>query len=376
MATVDPGTLSDEEFEKHLINGDTFAIPEEEEQKEDTTDTVDNDEVESKSEENNSDIDQNTTEETKKEESSVDNPDTSDDLPDNAGKEPSDDQKATSTDNAEDTEPDYKAIHEKIFTPFKASGKLVTVKTPEEAIQLMQKGVHFNSEMQKLAPQKRIIAMLQNHELLDEGKLSNLISLSKKDPAAIKQLIKESGIDPLDIDTLPDQTAPANYSVSDKQVAWQNALDEYKSFEAGQETLKDISTNWDDQSIQVLSSNPEFLQRIHEQRETGVYQMIVAEMDRLRAVGQLPATAPFLQGYKTVGDMLEASGGFASLVPAPKNTSPQTRKPVASRPASVPKAVGDSGAKAAASTRTTTSRSGAHLVDFANVSDADLDQFL
>ena len=32
-------------------------------------------------------------------------------------------------------------------------------------------------------------------------KICNLIDISKKDPKAIAQLIKESGIDPLDIDT-------------------------------------------------------------------------------------------------------------------------------------------------------------------------------
>lgn len=276
----------------------------------------------------------------------------------------------------ESTEPDYKAIHAKLFTPFKASGKLVTVKTPEEALALMQKGVHFNAEMQKLAPQRRIIAMLENHQLLDETALSKLISLSKKDPAAIKQLVKEAGIDPLDIDAIPEAPAPVNYSVTDQQVAWKSALENMRSLEGGNETLAALQSGWDDASLGQLYQNPEVLDTIHAQRASGVYGLITAEMDRQRAIGQMPATVPFLQGYKAVGDMLQANGGFSSLVPATA-VQAQPRVPLATKPRTVPTAASDARAKAAAPTRTTPARPAVSAIkDFADVSDEQLAKLL
>ena len=96
---------------------------------------------------------------------------------------------------------DYEAFYKKVMAPFKANGKMITLRSPEEAIQLMQQGANFTKKMQAIAPHRKLLIMLENNGLLDESKINYLIDLDKKNPEAIKKLVKDAGIDPKDIDT-------------------------------------------------------------------------------------------------------------------------------------------------------------------------------
>lgn len=203
---------------------------------------------------------------------------------------------------------DYKKFYEKIMTPFKANGKLITLKTPEEAIQLMQMGANYTRKMQAIAPYKKTLLMLENNNLLDENKLSFLIDLDKKDPEAIKKLIKDAGIDPMDIDTSTEpQYKEGSHKVSNEEAAFMTVLDDLKQSQDGMQTIKEINSNWDDASKNILWSSPDIMRTIHQQRENGVYQLIVDEMERQRTLGNISPETPFLVAYKQIGDALVAN---------------------------------------------------------------------
>ena len=71
--------------------------------------------------------------------------------------------------------------------------------------------------------------MLEKEGLLDQNKLNNLIDLSKKEPKAIAQLLKDSGIDPLDIDTAEEVSyKPTDYGVTDKEFQLNQVIDDIK----------------------------------------------------------------------------------------------------------------------------------------------------
>ena len=214
---------------------------------------------------------------------------------------------------------DYQKAYEAIMAPFKANGKMMQVKSPEEAIQLMQMGANYTRKMQELQPQRKTLLLLENNGLLDEGKLSYLIDLSKGNPEAIKKLIKESNFDVFNTDFDKESTYQGgNHTVTDEEVNFRTVLDELNSNPVGKETLSVISSTWDQASKEVLWSNPEVMVTINAQRESGIYGRIVAEMDRRRTFGQIQPGTPFLHAYKAVGDDLQNSGAFADLVkPAP-----------------------------------------------------------
>lgn len=239
------------------------------------------------------------------------------------------------------TEPDYKAIHDKVMAPFVANGKTMQVKSAEEAIQLMQMGANYTRKMQELAPHRKTLLMLENNGLMDADKLAFAIDVMKGDPAAIQKLLKDAKVDVMNIDTEAESTYQGgNHSVTDDEVNFRTIADDLASTAVGKETLA-VMNGWDQASKEVLWKQPEVMTAIHAQRESGVYARIVAEIDRRKTFGQIQLGVPFLAAYKQVGDELQNAGAFADLVPvkAPpvENKQPLVTKPVTKTPVVDPK---------------------------------------
>lgn len=205
----------------------------------------------------------------------------------------------------------YKEGYEKLMAPFKANGKVITPRSPEEAISLMQMGANYTRKMQELKPYRKVMLMLQNNGLMDEEKLSFLIDLDKKNPEAIKKLLKDSGTDPLDFN--PEEEINyqgGNYRVTDTEADFATEIDDLKSTQEGQATLGVISSTWDAASKDALYQNRGLLHTIHEQRENGIYDIIANEVNRLQVLGQIPVGTPFIQAYNHVGNLLAQQGAF------------------------------------------------------------------
>lgn len=219
---------------------------------------------------------------------------------------------------------DYKAGYERLMAPFKANGKMITPQSPEEAISLMQMGANYTRKMQALQPYRKVMLMLENNGLMDEDKLSYLIDLDKKNPEAIRKLLKDSGTDPLDIDMEGEiNYQKGNHRVSDTEAAFATELDDLKSTPEGQATLGVISQTWDEASKNALFENRGLLQTIQSQRENGIYDIITNEINRLQMLGQIPAGTPFIQAYNYVGDALAKQGAFNHLAGKPVEPKPE-----------------------------------------------------
>lgn len=254
---------------------------------------------------------------------------------------------------------DYKAFHDRVMAPFQANGKTIQLRSVDEAIQLMQQGANYTRKMQAIAPHRKVLMMLENNGLLDESKLSRLIDLEKKNPDAIRALVKEAGIDPLDIDVHEESTyTPGNHAVPDEAVAFQTTLDEVSSTPDGQETIRQITASWDPESKAELWKDPSILGTIHQQRISGVYDRVVAEIERQRTIGAIPANVSLLNAYRVIGERMTQAGAFQDLVAAQQAAQrPAVQHPVATRVASAKPAVTNSGkVSAAAPTRTATPR--------------------
>lgn len=206
----------------------------------------------------------------------------------------------------EDKEPapsiDYKKFYEAMMGPIKANGKTFQPRTPEEAIRMMQMGANYTQKMQGMAPYRKKIQMLQNAGLLEDEKLNYLIDLSKGNPEAVKKLLKDSKLDPLDLNVAEESTyTPGNHTVSDEEVQFQTAVDDLKSTPEGLETLR-LVQGWDQASLEAMWKTPSMLTTLNEQRQNGVYDFIMKEMEHQRMLGNIPEGTPFLEAYKAVGE--------------------------------------------------------------------------
>lgn len=260
----------------------------------------------------------------------------------------------------------YEAKYKEALAPLKANGKTVEIQSLEELRQLASMGANFTRKMQDIAPHRKILAMLENNGLLDEAKLSFFIDLDKKNPEALKKLIKDSGVDPLDIDVSVEPAYQAgNHKVSDNEIAFRAVLEDLQSTPTGQETISLINSSWDQASKEELWKAPEVMATIQQQRENGIYDVISAEINRQAMLGKIPAGTPFIQAYLNVGNEMNARGAFTKVnVPnsagvqnAPMQTTALVNAPVATRVvAPKPQVTNGAAASAAASTRQTQKR--------------------
>lgn len=223
--------------------------------------------------------------------------------------------------------PNYQVLYESLTAPIKANGKDLVL-TPEEMRQLAQKGANYTQKMQALAPHRKTLLMLENNGL-DAERLNFLIDLNRKDPAAIQKFLKESGINPLDIDTDAEPTYQSgNHTVTDEEANFQEALESAQTTESGKAILTSINSQWDQASKELLFKQPGIIDTMISQLDNGVYTRIVGEMDRQRMIGNLPVGQSWLESYKHVGDQMVAAGKFNDLV-AQQEQSRQTTPPVA-----------------------------------------------
>jgi hypothetical protein len=206
---------------------------------------------------------------------------------------------------------DYQAEYNKMFAPFKANGKEMKVENAEDAITLMKMGANYNLKMAALKPNLKLMKMLENNNLLSEERLSYLIDLDKKDPAAISKLVKDSGLDPLDLGAEQAGKYKANtYTVDDRQMELDTVLDALESTPTYTRILDIVSNKWDAQSKQHVSANPQLLTLINDHMQSGIYDTIATEVERERTLGRLTNLSD-LEAYKQVGDAINARGGFA-----------------------------------------------------------------
>ena len=286
------------------------------------------------------------------------------------------------TDVTDDTEPDakedtqnanevdFEEAYKRIMAPFKASKRMMQVDNIDDAISLMQKGADYHNKMKTLSPNLKIVSMLEKEGLLNQNKLNNLIDLSKKDPKAIAQLIKDSGIDPLDID--PDEEIAYkanNYSVSDKEYRISQVIDDIKGTPSFDKTINILSKEWDEESKNVISDNPEIIAIINEHVFNGVYDKVQSVVDTEKALGRL-INVPDVEAYRMIAEKMQQENTLVT------NSNRQVTPP---SKASVPKtkaqdpAVVQQKRKAAAGTRKTAGKTDSASANYLNMTD---DEFM
>lgn len=258
---------------------------------------------------------------------------------------------------------DLSAFYNSVMKPFKANGKTIEIKNPEDAQQLMKMGANYTRKMQEISSHRKTIATLEEHGITSEAEIAYLIDLKNKNPEAIQKLFKESGIDPFDIDTTKDVNyKPSVNMISEKTLDARSVLDDLRSTPSGSETLNLIADTWDNESTSFMWDNPQSFQIIHEQRESGVFDKIMHEVDRQTSLGYLSPNQSIMEKYNIVGNQL-----FLDGQPNDNNT----RKPIDTRTATRSSANRSSDRAKAASSPRASKRTSMVLEDYSKLSDSD-----
>lgn len=214
---------------------------------------------------------------------------------------------------ADESTIDFKQEYERLLAPFKANGRDIKVNSVDEAVTLMQMGANYNKKMAALKPNLKLMKLLEKAELLSEEKISFLIDLNRKDPAAINKLVKDSGIDPMDLSA--DKASAykqSTYTVDDREIELDTVLDEIQGTPSYTRTLDIVGTKWDAASKGVIAANPAIMRVINEHVSSGIYDRIQKEIDNDRMFGRLVGVSD-IEAYRQVGDRLHAQGAFNAV---------------------------------------------------------------
>lgn len=253
----------------------------------------------------------------------------------------SDDDKDAEVDSQEEvgdtSEKEVELLPESLRT-IQANGKSLKIDSLEEALQLMQMGANYGKKMKGLAPNLRIMKMLDNNGLLSEDKINRLIDLDKKDPAAIAALLKESGLDALEPSTIEagESYKPTNHKVGDQEVQLDAAFDAIEGTSSYQATLKVVSTDWDESSKQAIVNDPKIIGMINQHIGNGTFDQVQTQIDKQRMLGGLAGMSD-IEAYQHVGNEMERKKQFA----APKAAAQSPAKKLLKKKAVDPKVLKD-----------------------------------
>ncbi|WP_289100985.1 hypothetical protein [uncultured Marinobacter sp.] len=255
-------------------------------------------------EEENEDVDEGTDEEALDDDEASD----TDELDDAEASDEDEDEDASED---QDTEAiDYKAEYERLMAPFKANGKEMQVKSIDEVRTLMQMGANYNKKMAALKPSLKTLKLLEKHDLLGEDRLNYLIDLDKKKPEAIQKLIKDSGLDPLEMDVDSDSDyKPETYTVDDREMALDEVLERIQDTPTYANTIDVISNKWDSKSKQFIANDPTLIETINDHMASGIFEKVSSEVEKERTFGRLSGLSD-LEAYNQVGERLHREGAF------------------------------------------------------------------
>lgn len=267
----------------------------------------------------------------------------------------------------------YKDVYEQLFnTPFKASGREIQVSTIEEARRLMQQGFDYHKKMQDMKPFNKALNVLRDRDALDPEKLSFLLDISEGKPEAIAKLLQDKELDPYQINVEEGDNYVSSYEETPEEV--ERVREIFNNMESGDSKLKAIKlfsdTGMDKKSQRKLYEEPEAILILKQHMDTGIYDKVMAEVDKQRALGNYYGV-PDIDAYNDVGNKLTSQGKLG--VP---NTP--TESTVSTQPKAQPNAnQNDKRRKAAgAPRRAPNTVPTANAFNPATATDAEIDKFL
>jgi len=299
--------MSDEQMDIHALSDEDFLSASVNDFRTDPSE-----ELESDSEDDKEELDETPEDDVNSEDKEADEPtDEETDEEESEEKEESTDADSEeSEEESETTDSEYQNQLAEIMAPIKAAGREVKLDSAAEVRKLVQMGVDYSDKMRGMKPHMKTLKMLENNGLLDPAKLSYLIDLDKKNPEAISKLLKDSELNPLDIDTTEESKyTPSDHSVSDSEVELDDVIARIQDTTTFSDTMDLVNNKWDDTSKRTLVENPTLLESLNTHMTNGTYERVMSEVNKIQMFGGLTGLSD-LEAYQQVGKTMQDRGDF------------------------------------------------------------------
>ena len=227
----------------------------------------------------------------------------------------------------DDAKSEAEKFYAKLTSPIKANGKEHVIKDADEAERLIQMGIGYTKRLEELKPARQLFKTFEQHNMLDNESISFAIDLVQGNKDAILKLIKDKGINPLDLDTDDNIDYKSSVELAPEQsVDFDDVIHSIKDSEHYDATIN-IVRSWDAKSKQDVSNNPAQIAHLNEHVANGTYQKVSAEVEKLIALGNPDLKAMSeLDRYKAVGNWMAQEGRLAPPSASGQSTTDEGEK--------------------------------------------------
>lgn len=249
-----------------------------------TADIEDTDQAtETESEKDTDTPDDDQKEETEEEDVTVQEEHTQEEDTDNKPKEELD-----TADKTAETEPadevNYKEFYEKVaLAKFTANGKEVEgFKNPEDLIRAQQMLHGYSDKMRVFKEYKKFLKPLEERKITQDPEKFNLaLSVLDGDVEAIKKVIKEKGINPLEFDMDEINYAPKNTLPSDAQMLIEEYGERAKELGVEEKFYNVLTKDFDNASVNEFIKDAAVRNDLMKHLANGVYDVVQNEMRKM-----------------------------------------------------------------------------------------------
>ena len=307
--------LSAKDLLEQMING--THVTEEAEQEEsteaDTEDTATAEEADNTVEDTDQETDTEENEETNEE--NDDSAKETSDAVEEGQEEHTQDDAGESEDESEATEEiNYKEFYEKVaLAKFTANGREVEgFKNPDDLIRAQQMLHGYSDKMKVFKEYKPFIKTLEERGITaDPEKFKLAMSLLDGDPEAIKKVLKDKNIDPLELDLDDIKYVPKVKLPSEAQLLIEETYEQAENLGVGSKFNRVISKDWDVPSLQEFVRNGAVRADLLQHLKDGTYDIVQNEIKRM----ELLDSTGVLDGMNSVEKYRAAIANLQRQVP-------------------------------------------------------------
>ncbi|MBD3865186.1 hypothetical protein [Campylobacter fetus] len=195
------------------------------------------------------------------------------------------------TQNGEVTQ---ESVKSDLYT-IKANGKEYDMSI-DELKQMASKGMDYVKKTTALKPYRTMIAAMQENNISPED-LNMLIDLKKGNKEAISKLIKDNNVDTYDLPE-GDNYKPTEYRKSEESYEI-NEIIKTISEDSEFSRTSNIYSKLDENSKQVISSNPTMLSGLHQDVKSGLFDKVLPYAEKRAMIDGF--SQPFLKYYIEAG---------------------------------------------------------------------------
>jgi len=327
MTEEELANMSDEEFAEYENSPE--ATPVEEELSDEVTldepEVIEDAEVDDESievdEEDSIDEPEASIEDTNSEDELVPDGDT-EDTPDETNETTEGENAQADSDSSE-----YKTYYELIMAPIKANGQEITIKSPEDARTLIQKGLNYDDKMVAIKPVRLAGKALEKagiirDGIIDENALNRMIDFNNGNIEVVKARLKELNIDPLDLDLDTNNYEATDYVPDEHTIELDDIQRELDSRGSTEQVVTALN-RMDDESREFFNERPKDLLALEADISNGVFDEIYGNVQYERRMGRLDGVSDmdaYIHFAKSRGDQMREVQNSEAPSPTPTKT--------------------------------------------------------